>query len=182
MLKFYVYAYLREKDSSTAKAGTPYYIGKGKCKRAWAKERNIPSPTNKSLIIILESNLTETGALALERRLIAWWGRIDNGTGILRNQTDGGDGVSGRKCSLETRQKLSEGNRNRVFTDAHRRNISLGQLGKKRPRKITPEIASQIRHWLDNKIFTRKQISSMLNITYETVKSIHLKRGSYALG
>lgn len=26
--KYYVYAYVRSKDSKTAKAGTPYYIGK----------------------------------------------------------------------------------------------------------------------------------------------------------
>jgi hypothetical protein len=27
---FYVYAYLREKDSNNGLAGSPYYIGKGK--------------------------------------------------------------------------------------------------------------------------------------------------------
>lgn len=94
MLNYYVYAYIRSKDSKTAKAGTPYYIGKGSGHRAWrhCNSDAIQPPKNKSLIIVLESELTELGAFALERRLIRWWGRIDNGTGILRNGTDGGQG------------------------------------------------------------------------------------------
>lgn len=58
-LGFYVYAYLRED-------GSPYYIGKGKGIRAWAKEHSVGLPTNNK-IVILEQNLTVTGALALER-------------------------------------------------------------------------------------------------------------------
>ena len=76
---FYTYAYLRNRDSATATAGTPYYIGKGKGKRN-IREHSVPIPKDKSLIVILEGNLTEVGALALERRLIAWWGRKDTGT------------------------------------------------------------------------------------------------------
>lgn len=64
-LKFYVYAYIRSKDSKTAKAGTPYYIGKGSGKRAWAKHINVNKPHN-NFIIILESNLSELGAFAIE--------------------------------------------------------------------------------------------------------------------
>lgn len=107
--RFYIYAYIRSKDSKFAKAGTPYYLGKGNGDRAWFRNRDegIRMPPDKKHIIILEYNLSDVGALALERRYIRWYGRIDNGTGILRNRTDGGEGAAGAIRTLDQLENMS---------------------------------------------------------------------------
>lgn len=134
---YYVYAYIRSKDSETAKAGTPYYIGKGKGNRAWKKNKNgihsnVSFPKNNKFIVLLETNLSEIGALSLERRLIKWWGRKNTKTGILLNRTDGGDGVSGHIQSEETKRiknaKLSKPKGPQSLS--HRINRALSKMKK----------------------------------------------------
>ena len=99
---YYIYAYLRKTDN------TPYYIGKGSGNRAQYKgQHETKPPKDRKLIVLLETNLTEIGAFALERRSIKWYGRKDLGPGIFRNKTDGGDGASGARHTEESKQKIS---------------------------------------------------------------------------
>ena len=125
MPEYYVYVYLRKGDL------TPYYIGKGKGSRAYAKDHNVKVPTDKSRIIFAEKNLTDIGALAIERRLIRWYGRIDLGTGILRNKTDGGDGASNHVISPKRIAAVIKSNKERVWTEESRNKLVVANTGKR---------------------------------------------------
>jgi len=149
MNDFYTYAYLREDK-------TPYYIGKGKGDRAYTKDkRQFKPPKDKSRIIFLKKNLTETEAFKHEIYMIDVFGRKDLGTGILRNRTNGGEGTSGairsdeykikmseakkgntnclgRILSKETRRKMSEAQKGKTHSEEHVKNLSRANKGKTR--------------------------------------------------
>jgi hypothetical protein len=106
--RFYVYLWLRSKDSEHGAKFSPYYVGKGRGNRAFEKcGRTVPAPRDSSYIAFVQEGLTEAEAFSLEIYCIQLYGRIDLGTGILRNRTDGGEGTSGTVVSEETRRKLS---------------------------------------------------------------------------
>lgn len=137
---YYIYAYLREDY-------TPYYIGKGKDNRAWKKGKGeVYPPKDKSKVIIMESNLTEIGALSLERFYIRWYGRIDLNTGILRNKTDGGDGTTGRFITDETRKKIGKSSIGRKFlprSKESREKTRQSLLGHKHTQETKEKISNQ---------------------------------------
>lgn len=143
---FYTYAYLR-------KDGRPYYIGKGKGKRAYEKKHSAYVPT-KDRILILKENLTEEEAFTHEIYMISVYGRKDIGTGILYNLTDGGEGPSGR-----------------VFTEEQRKKMGDMRRGKSRPRqsKIMKEKSNLL------ELNEQKQIQMREQYPPETIAELYNK-------
>ena len=105
---YYVYAYERKIASKHGPAGSVYYIGKGMGNRARVNHGHIHVPKDPKRIVMIKVNLTEEDAFILEKSEIAKYGRIDNGTGCLRNLTDGGEGSSGYKFTEEQCAKHSD--------------------------------------------------------------------------
>lgn len=118
----------------------PFYISIGKTiKRAYNKfNRNniwnfIVSKTDYDIEILFD-NLSWNEACEKEKEFIKLYGRIDNGIGILTNQTDGGDG--NQNFSEETRNKISLANTGNQYgkgwkpTDEQRKKMSDGLKGK----------------------------------------------------
>ena len=144
---YYVYTYNRED-------GTPYYVGKGKGRRAYTSHRSVHVPKDRSRIVFLYENMTEAEAHAKEIELIALYGRKDNGTGILRNLTDGGEGTSGAIVSEETKAKRSAalkgkltGEKNPFYGKTHsdetKKRLSQIHLGK------VYKTEEQIKQWVE---------------------------------
>jgi hypothetical protein len=143
--RFYTYAWLRED-------GTPYYIGKGKGRRAWTqsgRKNNAKMPPGER-ILILKKNLTEEEAFKHEIYMIAIYGRKDLGTGILHNFSDGGEGVS--QPSPEAREKIGAANRGKIRTQETREKLRASHLGKKLPLEQREKISNSLK----GRVFTEE--------------------------
>ncbi len=100
---FYTYLWLRED-------GMPYYAGKGTGDRGFRSKGHRHKCPPKERIVI-QSWDSEEDAYEAEKFFILFYGRVDQGTGCLRNLTDGGENPpssKGRKLSKETRSKMSK--------------------------------------------------------------------------
>lgn len=123
--QFYVYVHRRASD------GRVFYVGKGTGRRAWALNgrnkhwHNIVAKHGCS-VEIAQYGMQEWWAFELERDLISSYGRES-----LCNLTDGGDGASGAKRSIEVRKRMSDFNP--MKNPIHRAAVSAAKKGKKRP-------------------------------------------------
>ena len=129
---WYVYCYLRHKDSKTAKAFSPYYIGIGssRIRARWGPHGKTPIPANHALIRVIRSGLTKDTAGEWEKFYINYYGRKMDG-GILVNQRLGGStGGYGWKASVDTKAKMSAAHKGMKFSAEHRARLSKAAAGK----------------------------------------------------
>lgn len=79
---------------------------------------------------ILYDNLSWEDACKKEKELIAFYGRIDLGTGTLVNLTDGGEGTLGHKHTEETKEKMSKTRKGRKYSEEHKLKTKNSMIGK----------------------------------------------------
>lgn len=155
----------------------PFYIGKGKGKRYKSHFREksllygknklknyyikkILDSGNKTIVEIVFISNIEEDCLLKEIELISKHGRLNLGTGILTNLTDGGDTTSGWIMPKETRDKVSDTRNARLqsgeiipykHTEEHKENLKENNPGGKTTSKkiyqIDPNNGLIVKTW-----------------------------------
>lgn len=185
---YYVYLY---KDPRTLE---PFYIGKGKGKRAqkhlWMAQRTIDgcpsyydeSPKLKRIIQILECNLepiidiifetnSENEAFREEEKMINHYGRYPEGP--LLNRTSGGEGTSGYKHTKQARLKMSKDRKGKAVTkhsEEWKQKLREDNPGGKATRKATLKL--DLNYNLIKRYISRVEAMKDNNIKKSTFSNI----------
>ena len=137
---FYVYQ-LRLEGSEK-----PFYVGKGSGYRSSAhflpsklsakthKNNTIRKAQEDGVEIFIEKlkeGLSEVEAFEIERSLISDFGRRDLGTGCLTNNSDGGEGQTGRIFSEDLLSRMSASAKARGISQETRDKITAKLVGKR---------------------------------------------------
>ena len=128
--------------------GEPFYVGIGKQnKRAFdvyhrSKFWKLITSKYEYVVEILHENISWQEACKIEKELISLYGRRDLKTGILVNQTIGGDGnkeYSVKKEVKDKLKKLNSGLGNPFYGKKHSKEtiekLKISHIGKPSPRK-----------------------------------------------
>lgn len=138
-MEFYTYIWRDAK-------GVPFYVGKGKGRRAWAtfqrsSEFKRIHSAGGCYVEIADWFIHESQAHAYEVELIAKYGRRDMG-GVLVNKTDGGEGASGIRQTQSTREKISAALTGQKRSDEAKAKMSAAKAGNNMPHNIRLKISA----------------------------------------
>lgn len=109
--------------------GVPIYVGAGKGPRIYMSRRKLNFWEGRVEVILAA---TRDEAFAKERALILRYGRIDLGTGSLRNRTDG-LGSEGREWTDEQRAAVSRSSSNPSEAERQRRSERMRRMNITNP-------------------------------------------------
>lgn len=177
---FYVYCLIDPDDN------IPFYVGKGRLNRMYKHEKDVKTGKivnvgniemtdkikkilSENKIIIykkIEQKLSSIDALRLENQYIKKWGRLDINTGFLFNKTDGGEGTVNISC--ETKEKISQSNKGRIFSIQHKMNLS--RYAKNRTKEHLEKLSNSLKGKTTS-IETRLKISKGKHQYYQNEKN-----------
>ncbi len=152
-----------------------FYVGIGSYKsRAFSKYSrnrlwNNIIKKHEYITEITHDDILIEEAYAIEKYLIAFYGRHDLGTGNLANLTDGGEGIM--NASEETRKKMSEsrlGKKNHMYGKKGNNHPSFGKKVSEETRKKLSFIFSGDKHPL----YGKKSYFAGKKHTEEAIKKI----------
>lgn len=141
-----------------------FYVGIGsqlKYKRAYqmysTKRNSIWNRIVKKhgvLVEVINDNLTREQAVSIEIELIKKYGRIDLGTGVLCNMTNGGDGcngiknrvsgMKGKKMPIDSYNRTRKYLTGRILSEETKQKMSISRLGKKHSKEHIEKIKAGI--------------------------------------
>jgi len=179
--------------------GDPFYVGKGNCKgfrieehHNGAKAGRCSNKLKQNIIrkiweegnqidyeIVLFSG-DEKLVFDKEMELISFYGRRDQGIGMLCNMTDGGEGINGHVHSEKTRKRLSQANTGKKHSEEVKKNISRGHKGQKAWNKGLPMSLAQrkklVKAWENrSRIFSEEYRQNMSKIKKGHITSLEAR-------
>lgn len=153
MNDYYVYVHRRASDN------LPFYVGKGKGRRAWqitGKSRNPHwHKVNKKHGLIVElvfENLTEEESFDLEKNTILEFSYFGF---PLTNMSSGGEGNSGLQFTDEQRLRISDNLKSKRYFDKVRKPIDVKR----------PSAYGDKNHFADKKPYTFIRLSDGFEVT-----------------